>query len=225
MLRTNLSTRPFYNERLVQLVLLAAALVIAALTTYNIVELRLLSSRHGQLLQSVVDDEKRATALRAEAVRARRSVDRAQLETVAAAAREANRLIDGRIFSWTELLNRLESTLPDQVRIQAIRPSTDREGRLSVSLIVLGRRAEDVEGFVERLEAAGGFSHVYSRTETTNQQGLLEVVIEGRYVPSAVAAAVPAAPPPTVPIAEAAAAAAKAPPPATTAPARPAREE
>jgi len=221
MLRTNLSTRPFYNERLVQLVLLSAALVIAALTTYNIVELRLLSSRHGQLLRSVVDDEKRAAALRADADRARRSVDRAQLETVAAAAREANRLIDERIFSWTELLNRLESTLPDEVRIQAIRPGTDREGRLSVSLIVFGRRAEDIEGFVERLEAAGGFSHVYSRTETTNQQGLLEVVIEGRYVPSAGAAAAPAGDSK----AAAAAAAAKAPPPATTAPAGPAREE
>jgi hypothetical protein len=208
MLRTNLSTRPFYNERLVQLVLLGAALVIAALTTYNIVELRLLSSRHGQLLQSVVDDEKRAARLRADADRARRSVDRARLETVAAAAREANRLIDGRVFSWTELLNRLEATLPDEVRIQTIRPSTDRDGRLSVSLIVFARRAEDIEGFVERLEAAGGFNHVYSRTETVDPQGLLEVVIEGRYVPSAVAAATPSAPPP-----------------ATTAPARPAREE
>ena len=222
MLRTNLSTRPFYNERAVQLVLWAAAAVIVALTVYNIVEVRLLSSRHGQLLQSVVDDEKRARTLRADAERARRSVDRAQLETVAAAAREANRLIDERIFSWTELLNRLESTLPDEVRIQAIRPSTDREGRLSVSLIVFGRRAEDIEEFVERLEAAGGFNHVYSRTETTNEQGLLEVVIEGRYVPSATAAAAPTAAPAA---AVDAAAVSKAPPPATTVPARPAREE
>jgi Tfp pilus assembly protein PilN len=193
MLRTNLSTRPFYNERVVQLVLWAAALVIVGLTVFNVVELRLLSARHGQLLGRVVDDEKRAAALRTDADRARRSVDRAQLETVASAAREANQLIDQRTFSWTELLNRLEATLPPEVRIQTIRPSTDREGRLSVALVVFGHRAEEIEQFVEQLEATGAFHHVYTRTETTNQQGLLEVVIEGRYVPSASAAATKAA--------------------------------
>jgi Tfp pilus assembly protein PilN len=198
MLRTNLSTRPFYNERLVQLGLWTAAVVIAALTVFNAVQIRALSLRHGQLLGRVGGDEKRAAQLRADADRARRNVDRAQLETVAAAAREANALIDQRTFSWTELLNRLEATLPDEVRIQSIRPTTDREGRLSVSMVVYGHRAEEMEQFVERLEATGAFQHVYTRTETTTPQGLLEVVIEGRYVP---AAAAPRAPAPSTPAA------------------------
>jgi hypothetical protein len=220
MLRTNLSTRPFYNERLVQLVLWAAALIIVGLSVFNAVELRLLSRRHGQLLGRVVEDEKRATTLRANADQARRSVDRAQLETVASAAREANQLIDQRTFSWTELLNRLETTLPPDVRIQTIRPSADKEGNLSVTMIVFGHRAEDIEQFVEQLEATGAFQHVYSRSETTTQQGLLEVALEGRYVPSAAAKAAPAPPPQTAP--QAAPKVEAAPPPAAS---RPAREE
>jgi Tfp pilus assembly protein PilN len=155
----------------------------------------------------VGDDEKRAATLRVDADLARRSVDRAQLEAVAAAAREANGLIDARTFSWTELLNRLEATLPPEVRIENIRPITDREGRLSVSMIVFGHRAEDIEQFAEQLEKTGGFQHVNSSSETTNPQGLLEVVIEGRYLPSATAAAAPG---------QAA---------APSAPSRPAREE
>jgi hypothetical protein len=214
MLRTNLSTRPFYNVRVVQLVLWAAALVIIALTVFNVVQLRLLSTRHGQLLGRVVDDEKRAASLRKDAELARGRVDRAQLETVGAAAREANRLIDQRTFSWTDLLNRLEATIPAEVRIQTIRPLTDRDGRLSVSMIVFGHRAEDIEQFVEQLEATGAFHHVYTRTETTNLQGLLEVVIEGRYEP---AVAAPAAPAPSASKGGAA--------PAPSVPARPAREE
>jgi hypothetical protein len=195
MLRTNLSTRPFFNERIVQLVLGTAALVIVGLTVFNAVQLRALNVRHGQLLGRVVDDEKRAAALRTDAERTRRSVDRTQLDTVAVAAREANRLIDQRTFSWTELLNRLEATIPPEVRIQAIRPESDRDGRLSVSMIVFGHRAEDIEQFVEQLEATRAFHHVYSRSETTTQQGLLEVVLEGRYEPSA---AVSTPPPPAV---------------------------
>jgi hypothetical protein len=188
MLRTNLSTRPFYNERVVQLLLAAAALVIVGLTALNVVQLRVLSTRHAQVLGRVGGDEKRAVTLRADAEKARSNVDRAQLETVAAAAREANELIDQRTFSWTDLLNRLESTLPADVRIQTIRPATDKDGRLSVSMVVLGHRAEDIEQFVEQLEATGVFRHVYSRTETTTQQGLLEVVLEGQYLTSEPAA-------------------------------------
>jgi type IV pilus assembly protein PilN len=219
MLRTNLSTRPFYNERVVQLVLWAAALVIAGLTVFNIVELRLLSVRHGQLLGRVVGDEKRAAKLRADADAERRHVDRAQLETVAAAAREANDLIDRRTFSWTELLNRLEATIPAEVRIQAIRPATGRDGALSVSMVTVGRRAEDIEQFVEQLEGTGAFRNVYSRTETTNQQGLLEVVIEARYERTAAKAGAPTVegPQPAQPAAPA--------PAAPAVPIKPGREE
>ena len=189
MLRMNLSTRPFYNERAAQFVLGAVALLIAALTVFNAVQYRSLSVRHTQLLGQVEDAERRATTLRGDAERARQNVDRAQLLTVAAAAREANGLIDQRAFSWTELLNRLEATLPADVRIQSIRPSTDRDGNMTVTMLVLGRRAEDIEQFVEQLETTGAFRHLYSRTETTNPEGLLEATLEGWYL---VETAVPA---------------------------------
>ena len=39
MLRTNLSTRPFYNERAVQMALVAAAVLILAVTAFNAIEL------------------------------------------------------------------------------------------------------------------------------------------------------------------------------------------
>jgi hypothetical protein len=183
MLRTNLSTRPFYNERVVQISLAAAALLILALTAFNVVQFRSLSGRHAKLLARVGDAERQATTLRSDADRARRSVDRSQLERVAASAREANSLIDARTFSWTELLNRLETTLPADVRIQSVRPVVDKDGNLTVAMIVLGRRAEDIEQFVERLEGTKAFRHVYTRSESTNPQGLLEVSIEGWYLP------------------------------------------
>ncbi len=183
MLRTNLSTRPFYNERVVQISLAAAALLILALTAFNVVQFRSLSGRHAELLARVGDAERQATTLRSDADRARRSVDRSQLERVAASAREANSLIDARTFSWTELLNRLETTLPADVRIQSVRPVVDKDGNLTVAMIVLGRRAEDIEQFVEQLEGTKAFRHVYTRSESTNPQGLLEVSIEGWYLP------------------------------------------
>ncbi len=185
MLRTNLATSPFYNERLVHVVLGLAALLIVGLTVFDLVEWRSLSGRHTQLVGRVYEAERQAATLRIDAAGARRRVDREALERVAAAAREANALIDKRTFSWTELLNRLEATLPADVRVQSIQPATDKEGRLTVAMVVLGRRAEDIEQFIEHMEATGAFRNVVTRAETTNPQGMLEANLEGQYAPPA----------------------------------------
>ena len=71
------------------------------------------------------------------------------------------------------------------MRIQSIRPATDKEGRLTVAMVVFGRRAEDIEQFIEQLEGTGAFRNVVTRAETTTPQGLLEVTLEGRYAGAA----------------------------------------
>jgi hypothetical protein len=185
MLHTNLSTGPFYNERVAQIGLGVAALLVVAFTLFNVLQWRSLSERHAQLLSRVGGDERAAAMLRIDAERARRSLDRAELERVAAASREANALIDRRVFSWTGMLNGLEASVPANVRVLSIRPVTDHEGKFTITIVAVGRRAEDIEQFVEHLEAAGSFQRLVLRSETTNQQGLLEVVLEGRYDPVA----------------------------------------
>ena len=62
--------------------------------------------------------------------------------------REANLLIGRRLFSWTDLLGRLETTLPDDVRITSMRPDIDRNGEITVQMTVVGRRVEDIDRFM-----------------------------------------------------------------------------
>ena len=49
MLRGNLSTRPFYNERAVALGLILFGLLVAVMTAVNVGRLVALSSRHAEL--------------------------------------------------------------------------------------------------------------------------------------------------------------------------------
>ena len=168
-----------------QVALGAAALLLVAFTVFNVVEWRSLSARQGQLLAKVGGDESAAAAMRASADRERRNLNRAELERAAAASREANDLIDRRVFSWTGLLDCLEGTVPPTVRVVSLRPVIDREGHLLVTIVVLGHQAEEIQQFVDQLEAAGSFRQVVSRSEMTNAQGLLEVALEGRYEPGA----------------------------------------
>jgi hypothetical protein len=185
MLHTNLSTRPFYNERAAQVALGAAALLLLAFTVFNAVEWTSLSGRHAALLARVGGDERAAAAMRTSAERERRSLNRADLDRVAAASREANGLIDRRVFSWTGLLDRLEATVPPNVRVVSLRPSADPDGNLVIGIVAVGHQAEDIQAFVDQLEAAGSFRQLVSRSEMTNAQGLLEVALEGRYMPGA----------------------------------------
>lgn len=183
MLRTNLSTRPFYNQRVVFLAIAGAALLVAALTFFNAVRLTALTREDRGLAGKTRATEDDVQRLRQEAIRARGRLNRAELDAVSAAAREANSLIDERSFSWTELLNRFENTLPPDVRIQAIAPVSHAEGTLEVRVVVVARRPEDVDAFIEQLEKNGGFRQVVSQSEMTNQQGLLEVTLQGQYLP------------------------------------------
>lgn len=198
MLHTNLSTRPFYNERAAQIALGAAALLVVAFTVFNVVDWRLLSGRHADLIARVGGDERAAATMRSSAERERRNLNRAELERVAAASREANGLIDRRVFSWTGLLDDLAATVPPNVRVVSLRPGTDREGHLLIDIVAVGRQAEDIQRFVDQLASVGSFRDLVSRTETTDPQGLLQVDLEGRYMPGAppkpAAAARPAAP-------------------------------
>lgn len=180
MLRTNLSTRPFYNERAVHALLTVAAVIVAALTIFNLTQIVLLSRRQSELSTRAAAAETRTRELRAQAAQVRQSINPKQLELVSGAAREANVIIGQRLFSWTELLNQLEITLPDEVRIISMRPRIENE---SISLVITAnaRRADELERFMENLESTGKFAHVFPRGVDTNQEGLQQAVIEAEY--------------------------------------------
>jgi hypothetical protein len=101
MLRTNLATRPFYNERAVQLVLGLLLILVVAVTAFNAAELIRLSASQRILGARAAESEREATRLRTQAATVRAQINAKELETVASAAREANGIIDQRAFSWS----------------------------------------------------------------------------------------------------------------------------
>lgn len=181
MLRTNLATRPFYNVRAVQVILGALGLLILAFTIFNITAVIQLSMEQGRLSAHAVEAEEQAQRLRANAARIRMQINQKELETVTKAAREANRIIDQRAFSWTRLLAQLEATLPEDVRLTAVRPRLDQEGSFIVAVGVEARRVDDLDAFIEALEASGAFRSVLPVQEQTDEDGLIGAIIEGVY--------------------------------------------
>ena len=182
MLRTNLSTRPFYNIRAVQAALGALALVVALMTIVNLVQVVRLTSSERALGARADQAETDAQRLRGEAQRIRSQINARELNEVAAAAQEANAIIDLRVFSWSDLFSQIEATLPENVRLTSFQPQEDREGRLVVNLRVQARRVQDLELFIDALEKTGRFRQVLAAEEQTSPEGLINALIEGVYL-------------------------------------------
>ncbi len=194
MLRANLATRPFYNERGLRAGLAVLALMAIGLTLFNAIEILRLESVGREARQAVAQNAAQAREIRDKARTLRQSINQAQLAAVQTAAREANVLIDRRAFSWTALLNQFQLTLPADVRITGVSPNVDDDGRMLVEIAVFARRVDDLNEFIEALESTGYFTAVLARASSVEEDGTWRAELQGYYGEPATGAAAPPRP-------------------------------
>lgn len=180
MVRTNLSTRPFYNERAVHVALALVAILVLAATAFNITRIVGLSRENTELATRAAREQAEAERLEREAADVRRGIDQRELAAVAEAASEANALIDHRTFSWTAFFNLIEATLPPDVMLVSVSPSVD-DGVTRVFMTVLSRRTEDIDEFTEKLDASGAFENVIPAQVDQTSEGLQRAMLESVY--------------------------------------------
>jgi Tfp pilus assembly protein PilN len=185
MIRTNLATRPFYNERLVNLWLLLLAVIVAAATIFNVARARSDSGSNTELARQATQNIARTSEMQRTAAQLRASLDAKQIEAISIDAREANSLIDRRTFSWTALFNTFETTLPDDVRITSVRPSVGREHTITLAISIVAKSIKDIDTFMSRLDETGSFKNLYATEDRPNEDNQVESVLTMVYVPEA----------------------------------------
>jgi hypothetical protein len=182
MLRGNLSTRPFYNERLATAVISLVACLALVLTGFNIWRLTVLSSERAEVRAKLASTTQEVDRIQANAAALRRAVDRPTLGRLAVSAREANGLIDARTFSWTTLFALLEKTLPMDVRLAIITPRVEK-GTIKVGMNVVARDFDALDEFVEKLGDTGAFYDVAAAEQRKNEDGQIAALVETSYLP------------------------------------------
>ena len=187
MLRGNLATRPFYNERLVGLGLALVAVLAVAVSAFNAQQLVELTRQRADFENRIASNEQQAAVIHRQAEATQRTVDRKHLQLLVSQTHEANDLIDQRTFSWTTLMGVVERTLPIDVRLVAVSPKIDKDGTL-ITMIVVSRRAEALAAFVAALEGAassGTFYDVLKHADQLNDDGTYNATILAYYLPPA----------------------------------------
>lgn len=182
MLKGNLATRPFYNERLVTVALGVVAIAAVLLTAYDVKRLMDLSARRTAATARLDADRRETTRIRGQAEALQQTVDRPTLGRLSAATREANTLIDQRTFSWTRLFSLLESTLPPDVKLVSISPRQEK-GTSRVTMMLVLRQLEDVHVFCANLRDTGAFYDVSPTDSQRQDDGTYSAQVDASYLP------------------------------------------
>jgi Tfp pilus assembly protein PilN len=182
MIRTNLSTRPFYNVRAVHAAILALGAIVLAVTLFNVVQIIRLTTSQRTLGAQAQAAEDEAARLRAEAVQFVARVDPKELAVVAKAAAEANEIIDQRTFPWTEVFAHFEATLPENVRITDVQQGAESD---VLRIGAQSRSIDELAEFIAALEKTGAFRDVIPIDQTLMEGGFFDAEIQATYTPPA----------------------------------------
>jgi Tfp pilus assembly protein PilN len=188
----NLASRPFRNERLPNLLSLAALGAALVVSAWHLSIARdVLPDRTSDLVQKLTDLEGESGRLRAEDA----SLRALRPEKVALAEwKRVKDLVDQRVFSWSALFAVLEEALPDGVRLRSLEP-TVRDGDVSISMRANARTHEEMMQMLSALEDRAEFAGVDPTDRNTLDDGTIDFECKvKRYVARATPA--PAAAPP-----------------------------
>jgi hypothetical protein len=181
MLRGNLSTRPFYNERLATLAIAAIGVAAALLTVYNATALFSLTGTRRDLNVRIERDQTEAARIRSQTTAVQRRVDPVELSKLAASTGGANDLIDQRMFSWSAFFTLIEKTLPTDVRLVMVSPRVER-GVFKVAMTVVARNLAEVSTFVDALGETGKFYDTAPVDQQRRDDGDFNALIETSYL-------------------------------------------
>ena len=181
MLKSNLATRPFYNDRLVGLTLAVVALAALALTAFNATQLLSLSKERGKFDQTVGKYADDTRLLENKTASLRSTLDVANLKLLRIGADEANDLIDKRTFSWSEFLAVIEKTLPMGARVVEVSPKPEKNV-MNIDITVVCKTSGDLEAFVQALDKSNQFKDVVPTHRNPNEDGTQTALVEAVYL-------------------------------------------
>ena len=159
----NLAREPFRRDRQV-FVLSAAVGVVLLLSLVWLTTLALAERRQSQEARTELDSVNRQISrMEAEQVRLDAQMRQPGNAVVLDRSILINEIIRRKAISWTKIFSDLETVLPHEVRVTAIRPQVNAKDELSLDMTVESERAEPVIGFIMKLEG----SDVFGSTEVS----------------------------------------------------------
>lgn len=155
----NLSSRPFVNNRKFFLITASLLTLLSCVSYWNIYRYKSVHSNRGQVKRLLTQSQVQIEKLEKDQQEIMARLQKPETGEFLDLVDYINRLIQQRTFSWTRLLNDLETLIPSNLQIISIRPQiTGNE--IGIEIIASGRSSHDYIEFISNLESSGKFYNV-----------------------------------------------------------------
>jgi Tfp pilus assembly protein PilN len=179
----NLASRPFRDYRPVYAVVVVMALLTAVLALNNVdtflryrTETKTTRATISKLEEQIADEKRETDTLNQRL----RGVD---LKLLASQTEFANSQLAQRAFSWSELLDRLESVLPPDVRLQSVMPGFAKDGLVHLSMTCVTKTSGGLTTTINRFYSDPRFANPFPTSETATL-GEYHITLSVDYRPS-----------------------------------------
>jgi Tfp pilus assembly protein PilN len=181
----NLAAKPYRDYRPVYLTVAAMGLVTLVLLAYNVVTGYEYLIETKQTRAEIASIENETAGERKLAAELDERIDLIDLRTLDRRSRFINAQIKERAFSFSQLLDDLERTLPHDVKLTDLNPVFDDQGGIRLALSCLARKRDGMTDLLNRLYEDPKFEKAFPRSERIETDGSFRFNIEVEYLPEA----------------------------------------
>lgn len=181
-LHLNLASRPYRDYRPVYAAVVAISLLIAFLmlnnvdTYYRYVhETRTSRSKIASLEQQIQQEREKEASVRSQ-------MAKLDLDLLNGQTRFINARLAERAFSWSTLLDDLESVLADDVRLLTITPAFDEKGEITLTMQFESKSSSGMITTINRMNANPHFSGPFPSNESVTPAGYA-FALTAKYMP------------------------------------------
>ena len=183
-LHLNLAARPYRDYRPVYAVVVVSSILIAFMMLNNvdtyyryIRETKSTRAKIAQIDAQTQSEQQQTDMLtqRLHTINVKQLSDRAQF---------VNTQLAERAFSWSELLDRLERVVPNDVRIEGISPSFDKNGVVRLSMSATAKTGTGMIDTLDHLNRDPQFAHAFPTAEDKTAEGSYKFGIGVEYRPT-----------------------------------------
>lgn len=164
-LHLNLAARPYRDYKPVYAVVVVASLLVAFLMLNNVETYYRYVSETQETRAKIADLDRRAAVEQQRAQAADAQLRGVNLVALDSETRFINARLAERAFSWSELLDRLEGVMPDDVRIRSIAPSFLKSGLVHLEVYCEGKGADSMIVTLNRFTHDPHFSDPFPHGE------------------------------------------------------------
>jgi hypothetical protein len=170
-LHLNLADRPYRDYRPLYAVVVVTSILVAIMLLNNIETAYRYARDTRTTRDKITQIDRQIDAENRQTDEANLRLRGVNIKVLSDQAQFVNARLAERAFSWSELLDRLERVLPDDVRIESINPSFAKNGIVHLSMSAVAKNSDGMTHTIDRLNRDPHFASPIPTSEDRTDNG------------------------------------------------------